>query len=60
MLSNISDNRLYKTQTIRVKVKQNLETKSLKDIKLISFEPDKIAFNQAKYDELARKGKEAW
>ncbi len=60
ILTGDSENRLYKEQLVRVKAKRNIETKELKDERLISFEHYRPEFDDEEFEKIAKKAKVAW
>ncbi len=60
ILTGDSENRLYKEQLVRVKAKRNIDTKELKDERLISFENYSPSFDEEEFEKIAKKATLAW
>ncbi|PIS09089.1 hypothetical protein COT75_03195 [Candidatus Beckwithbacteria bacterium CG10_big_fil_rev_8_21_14_0_10_34_10] len=59
-LKKDNENRLYKTQLVRIKAKQNVSTHKLKDERLISFEHYNPVFDEDEFERIAKKANIAW
>ena len=53
-------NRLYKQATLRVRAQYNVLTKELRDARLVEFVEYAPSFDEAEFEKLTRKGREAW
>jgi len=53
-------NRIYRNQLLRVKARQNIDTKEISDYQLISYEKYSDEFNEAAFDEFVSNGTKAW
>lgn len=60
ILSKMKENKLYKKQLVRVTTQRNINSGQTKDEKLISFEPYNPKFDEDEFEELVKKGTEAW
>lgn len=53
-------NRLYKQATLRVRAQYNVLTRQLRDARLVEFVEYAPSFDEAEFEKLTRKGREAW
>lgn len=60
LLTGDNENRLYRDQLVRVRARQNIDTKELKDESLVSFEHYSPVFDEDEFQKIARKTKQAW
>jgi hypothetical protein len=60
VLTGDNENRLYKDQLVRIKARQNVDTKELKDERLIAFEHYNPVFDEDEFEKIAKKTKFAW
>ncbi|HLM54388.1 MAG TPA: hypothetical protein VK325_12560 [Pseudoxanthomonas sp.] len=60
LLADEERNRLYKPATLRIAAEENLETGELRNLVLRSFENPQGAWDEAQFEELVRRGTEAW
>lgn len=60
ILTGDRENRLYKRQLVRIKAKQNIETKELRDETLLSFEHYKPEYDEEAFMGIVKKARLAW
>jgi hypothetical protein len=60
LLSQDSENRLYKDQLVRIKAKQNIYSHELRDEKLVSFEAYNPSFDEEEFNKISEKASMAW
>lgn len=60
LLAQDKENRLYKEQLVRIKAQRNLETKELRNEKLVSFEKYSPHFDEEEFNRIAKKASFAW
>lgn len=60
VLRDDQTNRLYKQATLRVRAQYNVLTKELRDARLVEFVEYAPRFDEAEFERLTRKGREAW
>lgn len=60
LLAEEERNRLYKPATLRIAAEENLETGELRNLVLRSFEDPPAAWDEMEFNELVRRGTEAW
>lgn len=53
-------NRIYRNQLVRVKARQNIDTKEVSDYQLVSYEKYSDEFNKEAFDEFVDNGTRAW
>ena len=59
-LASVKENQIYRKVTLRVQAEQHLQTKALRNIRLIEFLPEKIEADEADLQRLWEKGREVW
>lgn len=60
LLTGDRENRLYKRQLVRIKAKQNTETKKIKDETLLSFEHYRPEYDEDAFMSIVKKARLAW
>ena len=60
MLAEDGSNRLYHEQLVRIGAEENVETKELRNEKLLSFESYEPAFDEGTFDDLVATSTKAW
>jgi hypothetical protein len=60
LLSFDRENRIYKRQLVRISAKQNIDTKEIKDEKLLSFEHYSPNYDEEEFLKIVSKGRLAW
>jgi len=53
-------NRLYKPATLHIAAEENLDTGELRELTLLGFEDQNATWDKSAFDELVRKGTQAW
>ncbi len=60
LLSTDEENRLYKKQLVRIRAKRNIDTRQLKEEKLMSFVYYNPQFDEKSFEEISEKATLAW
>ena len=60
LLADEERNRLYKHAVLKVSAEENLQTGESRNFALVSFEDPNVGWNEAAFNDLVRKGTQAW